>query len=219
MFERTKELARDKVLASVRTLYFPELWYAIESHFQLALKIKSKRVLEVGYGVGLVGEAFAKLGWNVAFTDPSVTALTALKARLDSSGLAAGFEQAEAGRLPVASASYDYLVSINALELCSDPGAAVREVARVLAPGGRAVVATFNALSPWGLPAVARAFRPDAAEERPAHFLFKNDFLRLLKMHKLQIIDVKERAAYLPGSARKIKIPLAGAFVALVQKP
>ncbi len=49
--------AQSQLLDSVRTRYFPEIWYALENWFQL---LKGRRALEVGYGIGLVGEAMAR---------------------------------------------------------------------------------------------------------------------------------------------------------------
>jgi len=46
--------------------------------------------------------------------------------------------------LPVAEASYEVVLATQVLEHCPDPAAAVREIARVLVPGGRALVTTHG---------------------------------------------------------------------------
>lgn len=53
--------------------------------------------------------------------------------------------------LPFADNSLDLLLLPHALELSHDPHAALREVARVLVPEGRVVIAGLNPLSLWGL--------------------------------------------------------------------
>lgn len=69
-------------------------------------------------------------------------------------------EQGDATRLPLDDASVDAVVSINGLHVLEDPGAALREMVRVLRPGGHALVVTITstgALRNRALRAVARA--------------------------------------------------------------
>lgn len=58
---------------------------------------------------------------------------------------------ADAAALPFAENSLDLVLLPHTLELCADPHAALREVARVLLPEGRVVISNFNATSFWGL--------------------------------------------------------------------
>ena len=53
--------------------------------------------------------------------------------------------------LPLPSKSVDNLVLHHSLELEEDPRRALREVGRVIAPGGRLILCCFNCFSPWGL--------------------------------------------------------------------
>ena len=53
--------------------------------------------------------------------------------------------------LPLANASMDAVMLHHALECADDPRAVLREVSRVLAPGGRLVLTVFNPASLWGL--------------------------------------------------------------------
>lgn len=216
ILSRPKDLAKEKILASVRTLYFPEIWYILENYFQLA---KVKRALIVGYGLGLEAEALAKQGWDVTVVDPAVRALADLKERFAKAGLAGSWEQTEADTLPFPAGSFEHVISVNMLEFMANPNDALREMARVLMPGGKLVVATFNKLSPWGLPAIARVLRKDDLK-RTARFLTKDEFTRLFKNNKLSLDTLLERAAYMPGMTRvsKLKLPIAGAFVGLAVK-
>lgn len=63
---------------------------------------------------------------------------------------------AAAHALPVAQNSIDGVVLHHALECAPDPRAAMREVARVVRPGGRLLVCCFNPLSLWSLGALGR---------------------------------------------------------------
>lgn len=53
--------------------------------------------------------------------------------------------------LPFPAQSLDLVVLPHALELAQDPHHTLREVGRVLVPGGRVVIAGFNPASLWGL--------------------------------------------------------------------
>lgn len=53
--------------------------------------------------------------------------------------------------LPFPANSLDLVVLPHALELTADPHGALREVERVLVPGGRVAICGFNPLSLWGL--------------------------------------------------------------------
>ena len=61
------------------------------------------------------------------------------------------FFQCELHALPLANGSLDAMVVHHGLEAADDPRTAVREIARVLRPGGRLVICGFNPLSLWGL--------------------------------------------------------------------
>ena len=61
--------------------------------------------------------------------------------------------------LPFPSNSIDGLVLHHVLELGADPRAVLREVQRILKPGGRVVVCGFNSLSMWGFLRWRQRFR------------------------------------------------------------
>ena len=90
--------------------------------------------------------------------------------------------------LPFPPASLDLVVLPHALELASDPHAALREVERVLVPEGRVVICGFNPTGLWGLrQRRARLTRPLGFGEQFApdvrHWIGQGrvrDWLRLL---------------------------------------
>lgn len=57
--------------------------------------------------------------------------------------------EATAGRLPFPDACVDVLLALHTLEHIAEPGSALKEVARVLRPGGRALLVV--PLNLWGL--------------------------------------------------------------------
>ncbi|MEU8664196.1 class I SAM-dependent methyltransferase [Actinoplanes philippinensis] len=110
------------------------------------------RVLDVGVGTGrnlpyfpaAASEAFpaaapatGEPAGPIAGVDVSPGMLAFARERAADLGLAVDLREADAARLPFADASFDTVVC--ALSLCAiaDPRAAITEMRRVLAPGGR----------------------------------------------------------------------------------
>jgi SAM-dependent methyltransferase len=110
-----------------------------------ALKVKpGERVLDIGAGPGfLAAELAASAAPNGAVlgTDISEAMLAIAAARLGSTGDGElRFEHADACALPCADESLDAVVSTQVYEYVEDIAAALSELARVLRPGGRALV-------------------------------------------------------------------------------
>jgi SAM-dependent methyltransferase len=91
------------------------------------------RALEVGCGEGRVCRDLRARGHDVTGLDASPT-LVAAAAELDPAGV---YVVGAAEALPYADETFDLVVAYNSLMDVDDMPAAVREAARVLAPGGR----------------------------------------------------------------------------------
>lgn len=101
----------------------------------------TSRVIDVACGPGIVVEALAPHAGEVVACDITPAMLERAAARCAKAGLTnVRCVQGPAEALPFADASFDVVVTRAALHHFPNPGAAVREMARVLRPGGRAVI-------------------------------------------------------------------------------
>jgi 2-polyprenyl-6-hydroxyphenyl methylase/3-demethylubiquinone-9 3-methyltransferase len=105
-----------------------------------------QEVLEVGCGGGLISEELAQRGAIVVGIDPSPGALETARNHTRQSGLGQNtyFEQGYAEALPYADGSFSVIVCLDVLEHVSNLNATIREIARVLAPGGVFIFDTIN---------------------------------------------------------------------------
>src|SRR5438105_3613806 len=147
--------------------------------------VRGERVLDVATGTGLVAAELLRQGdCSVVGVDQSLEMLGAARARFAADAPANGgagargaprvqLIQAEAERLPFAQDSFDAVTFTYLLRYVDDPGATMRELARVLRPGGRiaslefgvpprrAARAAWRAYTAIGLPALTRAVSPE----------------------------------------------------------
>ncbi|MDR1248418.1 MAG: class I SAM-dependent methyltransferase [Treponema sp.] len=96
------------------------------------------RVLDAGCATGALLEKLRDRGWACAGVEISPSAEYARQER----GLDVRNTSLEEGRFP--GASFDLVLASHLIEHLNDPAAFVREVRRVLAPGGRFLVTTPN---------------------------------------------------------------------------
>jgi ubiquinone/menaquinone biosynthesis C-methylase UbiE len=101
--------------------------------------LRGRRVLDVGCGTGRLAVALAERGAKVWGVDPSEEMLT--RAR-ELAGRQVGLKLGRAESLPFKDGWFERVVLRLVIHLV-DRERALPELARVLAPGGRAVVATF----------------------------------------------------------------------------
>ena len=101
------------------------------------------RVLEIGSGCGSEAELFARAGARYTAVDLTNAAVRITRRRFLLLGMEGCFVQGDAEDLPFPDASFDFVYSHGVLHHTPDTPRTVREIYRVLSPGGRAVVMLY----------------------------------------------------------------------------
>ena len=121
--------------------------YTKEWHIPSAARFaqaKDLSVLEVGCGLGTDGAQFAKAGAIYTGIDLTEAAVDLARKRFELFQLPGTFRVADAERLDFPDNTFDIVYSHGVLHHTPDTAAAVREVHRVLRPGGEAVVMLYH---------------------------------------------------------------------------
>ncbi len=104
------------------------------------------RVLDVGCSVGRLVSRLAGRGCESVGIDILRRDLLSARRHLSDKDPPPAFAQADGGRLPFADATFDFVTCTETLEHVADAGLALREMVRVLKPGGRLVVSVPDTL-------------------------------------------------------------------------
>ena len=107
--------------------------------------------VDAGMGPGRLLAELVRRGWQVSGIDSSAEMVALAQARLPDAE--ARLVQAPIEALPFADASFDLAVATGVLEYADDLETALRELARVVRPGGRAIVSLPNW---WSASAILR---------------------------------------------------------------
>jgi SAM-dependent methyltransferase len=121
--------------------------YAKEWHIPAAADFAGARglkVLEIGCGLGTDGAQFAKAGADYTGVDLTEAAVELARQRFALFNLPGKFQTADAEHLDFADDSFDLVYSHGVLHHTPDTAGAIREIHRVLRPGGRAIVMLYH---------------------------------------------------------------------------
>ncbi|QDP19118.1 ArsR/SmtB family transcription factor [Sphingomonas xanthus] len=101
-------------------------------------------LLDVGTGTGRMLELFAPQAESAIGIDRSSEMLRLARVKLEEAGISgASLRQGDMNALPLADRSANSIILHQVLHYAQQPGAAIAEAARVLAPGGRLLVIDF----------------------------------------------------------------------------
>jgi ubiquinone/menaquinone biosynthesis C-methylase UbiE len=154
-FWNDKPCQADLSDAADRRRYFEEIsenrYGRREWHIPIVAKFESfrgKDVVEIGCGIATDGLQFAKNGANYVGTDLTPQGIELARERFALFGVPGRFEVANAeDRLPLADASIDHVYSFGVIHHSPAPEKIVREIHRVLRPGGTFTVMLYNRTS------------------------------------------------------------------------
>jgi 2-polyprenyl-6-hydroxyphenyl methylase/3-demethylubiquinone-9 3-methyltransferase len=103
------------------------------------------RLLDIGCGGGLLSEPMSRLGFAVTAVDASERNIGTAKAHAAENGLSIDYRCATAEALVAEGVQpFDVVLNMEVIEHVAEPGAYLRDCARLLAPGGLMIVATLN---------------------------------------------------------------------------
>jgi SAM-dependent methyltransferase len=143
-------------------------WRYHRDQFLRLLPPPGRRTIDIGCGEGRLSRDLKALGHRVVGVDASPTMVAAARGFDPSMDV----RLADAAALPLDDASADLAIAFMSLQDVDDMPAAVREVARVLEPGGRLCLAIVHPINSAG------RFETPTAD---AHFVIKGDYLRSFK--------------------------------------
>jgi SAM-dependent methyltransferase len=103
-----------------------------------------RRLLEIGCGLGTDLLQFARGGAVVTGVDLTEQSVELTRHRFETYGVPGAFQVADAEKLPFADGAFDVVYSFGVLHHTPDTPRAVREVGRVLAPGGEIVIMLYH---------------------------------------------------------------------------
>lgn len=110
-----------------------------------------------------------------------------------------GYAVANGQDLPFRNASFDLITTITVLAFVAQPELALREIARVLKPGGRLVVGDLGKWSLWAASRRIRSWRGAAPIWGGARFRTAGELQRLVQASGLRVEHVSG-AIYYPRS-------------------
>ena len=127
-------------------------WYAsntsemMKDYVELARRVSNEipagsRVLEVAPGPGYFSIELAKLGsYAITGMDLSETMVELARIKAAEAGVSVSFVRGSASKMPLQNSSFDFLLCRAAFKNFAEPVHALREMCRVLRPGGRALI-------------------------------------------------------------------------------
>lgn len=140
--------------------------------------------LDAGCGAGTYARLLADRGARVVGTDYSVPSLRKARQRL---GAAAGLSASDVRALPFADASFDGALCFGVMQALAEPLPALRELCRVVRPGGEVWVDALNRYSAPHL--VEGGWR--SLRGRPPHMRYDSPWELAALLNRAGAVDVE----------------------------
>jgi ubiquinone/menaquinone biosynthesis C-methylase UbiE len=159
--------------------------------------LPGRRLLDVGCGDGRLLALAAGEGAAAFGLDPDPAMLEAARQRARRAGIEASFLAGRIEALPFADRSFDIVAAVTVLCFVADAPGALKEIARVLRPGGRLVLGELARGSLW---AAIRRLRGAFGSPlwRAAHFRSAAELAALAGAAGLEVVSQKGAVHYPP---------------------
>jgi 2-polyprenyl-3-methyl-5-hydroxy-6-metoxy-1,4-benzoquinol methylase len=116
-------------------------WLRDELDFSL---FRDQSVLEIGCGAGSASTLFAGGGAKMTSVDITEQSVAMTKANAQSQGLDITVSQMDAEKLTFPNEIFDYVYSWGVIHHSNNPNQIMRQIYRVLKPGGRGLIMVYN---------------------------------------------------------------------------
>jgi ArsR family transcriptional regulator len=126
---------------AIRSLHVPD--DAVEARMRDLLGTDLGRLVDIGTGTGRILELFAPAARSATGIDRSPEMLRLARAKLAEAPVPVELRQGDVAALPLADGCADTAVLHQVLHYIPAPEAALAEIARIIAPGGRLLIVDF----------------------------------------------------------------------------
>lgn len=167
--------------------------------FALAGELAGKRVLDVGTGDGTYAIEAASRGAVVTAVDSAQSMPDAAQIRAAQRGLSVSFQRGRAEELPFDDGSFDVVLAVTVLCFVPEANKAIREMARVLVPGGRLVLGELGRYSVWAAERRVRGWL-GAPTWRHAHFWSRRELAGIVDESGLRVTAVRGSVFFPPNA-------------------
>lgn len=199
------------IYATWRGSTLGEITEALEHRliFQLAGPLQGCSVLDVGCGDGsLALLSFQNGAMRVQGCDSDPRMVARTQGRFAEAGASIDLTVAQAQALPFPDNSFDIVFCITVLAFVPDAGTGVREMARVLRPGGRLVIGDLGKWSFWAARRRVRGWL-GAAFWRAARFRTARQIAALAASAGLSVMVIRGAIFFPPWTAlARVMAPL-----------
>ena len=146
--------SRIKKFGGAKGVFFDRLrtpWHRLAFRLLSGLRVKDRRILEVGCGYGTFSVALAQLGAQVTGLDISKRAMKIAKEISEKLNVKIDMIQGDAQNIPCASGFFDVIISCETLEHVPNLKKALAEIFRCIRPRAYLLLTFPNVINPVGM--------------------------------------------------------------------